>query len=116
MGQDVSLIRAADQDQRFLVFLLRSPAVMGQLDSSVVGSTFNRINVSKIKQLLVCVPPLGEQQTIAAFCQRTHESFEPLILKVSEAIDRLKELRAALISAAVTGKIDVREEPATGPA
>jgi hypothetical protein len=32
--------------------------------------------------------------------------------KADEAIDRLKELRAALISAAVTGKIDVREEAA----
>jgi type I restriction enzyme S subunit len=32
-----------------------------------------------------------------------------LIAKVSEAIDRLTELRSALISAAVTGKIDVRE-------
>lgn len=34
------------------------------------------------------------------------------VLKVREAIDRLKEYRTALISAAVTGKIDVREEVA----
>ncbi|MCJ7811077.1 MAG: hypothetical protein MUP62_02630 [Dehalococcoidia bacterium] len=39
--------------------------------------------------------------------QRTCE-VDSLIKKVSEAIDRLKELRTALISAAVTGKIDVR--------
>ena len=34
---------------------------------------------------------------------------DALVAKVREAIDRLKELRSALISAAVTGKIDVRE-------
>jgi len=39
-------------------------------------------------------------------------ALEPLIAKVHDAIDRLKELRTALISAAVTGKIDVREEVA----
>ena len=109
MGQDVSLIRAEDQDQRFLVFLLRSPAVMGQLDSLMVGSTFRRINVSKIKNLAVCVPPLEEQREIAQFCSREHEGTERLIATIRDAIERLKELRAALISAAVTGKIDVRD-------
>jgi type I restriction enzyme S subunit len=112
MGQDVSLIRAADQDQRFLVFLLRSPSVMGQLDSFMVGSTFNRINVSKIKQLAVCVPPLGEQRRIAAFCQQGHKNIEQMILTIGDAIVRLNELRTALISASVTGKIDVREHAA----
>lgn len=109
MGQDVSLIRAADQDQRYLVFLLRSPAVMSQLDSAMVGSTFNRINVGKIKRLVVCVPPIEEQRAIAEFCRQEHRNTERLIGKVREAIDRLKELRTALISAAVTGKADLRD-------
>ena len=112
MGQDVVLIRAADQDQRFLVFLLRSPAIMGQLDSLMVGSTFNRINVSEIKKLWVCDPPLDEQRRIAAFCQKEHRKTEQLVLKVQSAVDRLRELRTALISAAVTGKIDVRSASA----
>ena len=110
MGQDVSLIRSVDQNQGFLGFLLRSPVVMGQLDSLMVGSTFNRINVSRIERFAVCVPPINEQRSIAEFCHREHESTEALVLKVRTAIDRLRELRTALISAAVTGKIDVREE------
>jgi type I restriction enzyme S subunit len=110
MGQDVSLIRSASQDQRFLVFLLRSAVVMSQLEATMVGSTFNRINVGKIKRLLVTVPPADEQHDIGAFCSRTHERTQLLIDKIRDAIDRLKELRTALISAAVTGKIDVREE------
>jgi type I restriction enzyme, S subunit len=53
-------------------------------------------------------PPEREQRAIAAFLDRETVRIDALIAKVREAIDRLKELRTALISAAVTGKIDVR--------
>ena len=49
---------------------------------------------------------------IAAFLDRETARIDALVAKVRDAIDRLKELRTALISAAVTGKIDVREEVA----
>ena len=58
------------------------------------------------------VPPIEEQRAIAAFLDCETEPINALIAKVQEAIDRLKELRTALISAAVTGKIDVRETAA----
>ena len=58
------------------------------------------------------VPPLPEQRAIASFLDRETAKIDALIAKVQEAIDRLKELRTALISAAVTGKIDVREAAA----
>jgi len=45
-----------------------------------------------------------------SFEHRLDVSVDALVAKVRDAIDRLKELRTALISAAVTGKIDVREE------
>lgn len=57
-------------------------------------------------------PPEEEQRAIVAFLDRETARIDALIAKVREAIDRLKELRSALISAAVTGKIDVREERA----
>jgi hypothetical protein len=44
------------------------------------------------------------------FLDRETARIDALVAKVREAIERLKELRTALISAAVTGKIDVREE------
>jgi hypothetical protein len=56
------------------------------------------------------IPPEPEQRAIAAFLDRETARIDALVAKVREAIDRLKELRTALISAAVTGKIDVREE------
>ena len=56
--------------------------------------------------------PEPEQRAIAAFLDRETARIDALVAKVREAIDRLKELRTALISGAVTGKIDVREESA----
>ena len=58
------------------------------------------------------MPPIDEQTMLAAFLDRETAQIDALIAKVQEAIDRLKELRTALISAAVTGKIDVREAAA----
>ncbi len=57
-------------------------------------------------------PPGAEQRAIAAFLDWETARIDALVAKVCDAIDRLKELRTALISAAVTGKIDVREEAA----
>ena len=58
------------------------------------------------------LPPLQEQTAIAKFLDQETAKLDALIAKIHEAIERLKELRAALISAAVTGRIDVREEAA----
>ena len=57
------------------------------------------------------LPPILEQRSIADFLDSETAEIDTLVTKVHEAIDRLKELRTALIAAAVTGKIDVREIP-----
>ena len=57
-------------------------------------------------------PPFSEQRAIAAFLDHETAKLDALAAKVEEAIARLKEFRIALISAAVTGRIDVREEAA----
>lgn len=59
-------------------------------------------------QVALPVVPPHEQRAIAAFLDRETGKLDALIAKVREAIEHLKELRTALISAAVTGKIDVR--------
>jgi type I restriction enzyme S subunit len=108
MGQDICLITSA-ADQLYLTYLLNSPVVLGQIEALSVGSTFDRINIGQIKDFLVANPPVREQIAIAAYLDRETAKIDVLIAKVREAIDRLKEFRIALISAAVTGKIDVRE-------
>ena len=65
-----------------------------------------------MKTLSTPVPPVPEQDQIIAFVRKETAFIDALIGTVLQAIDLLKEFRTALISAAVTGKIDVREEAA----
>ncbi len=60
------------------------------------------------------VPPASEQQEIVDELDRSLARQGALVRQIAEGIDRLKEYRAALISAAVTGKIDVRDEVTSG--
>ncbi len=69
-------------------------------------------NSTKLRNFPVPIPSLPEQEEIVSGVDRETDKIGVLVAKVREAIDRLKELRTALISAAVTGKIDVREEVA----
>ena len=69
-------------------------------------------NSTKLRNLPMPVPPVAEQRAITTFLDRETERIDALVAKVREAIDRLEELRTTLISAAVTGKIDVRMEAA----
>jgi len=67
------------------------------------------LTTNQIREMPIILPPLPEQQAIAAFLDRETAKIDTLSAKVLTAIERLKEYRTALISAAVTGKIDVRE-------
>lgn len=63
-------------------------------------------------------PPLEEQEKIVAFIEAMETKFEALSQEASEQVRLLSERRSALISAAVTGKIDLRDwqPPAGTPA
>lgn len=65
--------------------------------------------IDRIKDIRLPVPAISEQQSIASFLDHQTSRLNALIAKVNTAIDTLKEYRTALISAAVTGKIDIRE-------
>jgi len=69
-------------------------------------------NSTKLRNLPLPLPGLAEQDNIVSSIDRDTARVGSLIAKVRQAIDSLKELRTALISAAVTGKIDLREEVA----
>ena len=59
--------------------------------------------------MLLPVPSLPEQRAIADFLDRETAKLDALAAKVREGMERLREYRAALIAAAVTGKVDVRD-------
>ncbi len=72
------------------------------------GATVESLDMELIKNFTFPVPPLHEQQAIAAHLDRETAKLDALAAKVEIVIARLAEYRTALISAAVTGKIDVR--------
>lgn len=71
-----------------------------------VNTTYNQTELGRLE---IVVPPLPEQRAIAVYLDRETAKIDALIAKVRQAIETLKEYRTALISAAVTGKIDVRD-------
>ena len=75
------------------------------------GAVGNRnIRIGQLLDEEVPLPPLDEQQDVVTAFRMTEQRLQSLAAKVGETIDLLKELRTALISAAVTGRINVREE------
>ena len=68
-----------------------------------------RLPAEAFKEFRAPFPPLDEQKKIALYIKDSLDKYEKLITKSTKAIDLLKEKRTALISSAVTGKIDVRE-------
>src|SRR5690606_2132150 len=92
----------------YLQAVLRSPVVTVQLDNLMIGSTFKRVNVEHIRGLVVPMPPEKEQQLIADYVNSETGQFDSLLTECQGTIELLRERRSALISAAVTGKIDVR--------
>ena len=110
MGQDVCLLRKQDPKSSTDYFqaVLKSKVAQDQLAVLMIGSTFKRINVEEIRNLTVPMPPIEEQAIIANWLKENVSGLDALLRESQHAIDLLKERRAALISAAVTGKIDVR--------
>jgi type I restriction enzyme S subunit len=60
-------------------------------------------------ELPVILPPTAERQEILSFIEAQVSRFDALTAEAQRAIDLLTERRSALISAAVTGQIDVRQ-------
>ena len=92
----------------YLLFALRS--MTQELERLTMGATVRTIGMPEVKSLATPIPPLAEQERIVSEVLHRRARLDALVTKVGEAIERLKELRSTLISAAVTGKIDVREE------
>ncbi len=73
-------------------------------------NTIPHLTAEKLRVYRFPFPPRDEQQRIVAHLDRETARIDALVDKVIESIDGLREYRTTLISAAVTGKIDVRKE------
>ncbi|MDA3500677.1 restriction endonuclease subunit S [Acinetobacter sp. AOR34_HL] len=93
-----------DFDSSYLVFLLKA----ARLNDMANKSAQPLITGEQIKSLRIVIPPLEEQKSIVLKIEGLLRSFDHLVEKAQSAIKLMQERRTALISAAVTGKIDVR--------
>ena len=88
----------------YLSSMLRYPVFQG-----TAKSTVDSLRLPMLKDLPVTVPDLDEQAAIVEHIKLEVTQIDMLYSRTEAAIERLQEYRAALITAAVTGKIDVRE-------
>lgn len=102
-------------DRQFLFLYLQSREFQAAVELSWSYGTQQNIGMGVIQNLHVPVPLLSEQATIARYLSCATKRIDALIAKVETAIERLQEYRTALITAAVTGKIDVRSSLETHP-
>lgn len=76
------------------------------------GSTRDKLTQGDMNRIPIQIPPLAEQMQIRSSLDEGNSRIDSVLTRIGEGIERLNELRASLISAAVTGKIDVRGEVA----
>jgi type I restriction enzyme, S subunit len=96
-------------EYKFLFFWLL--AYRPQIISLASGGGQPNVNQDILRGLRVACPALAEQITIIEFLEAESSKFDTLTAEAQRAIDLLQERRTALISAAVTGQIDVRSPP-----
>jgi type I restriction enzyme S subunit len=97
----------------FLYFLMSSFGFRSELLSLNKSNTIDNLKVSVFIKIRIPLPERDEQQRITEYLTRQTGMFGQLMKNARNVITLLKEKRSALISAAVTGKIDVRDQVPT---
>ena len=110
INQHLACIRITNEElgYEYLYYWLNSNYERIRFESSGAGSTKGAITCGNITSYPVLIPPKKEQQEIVEYLKEKNEVFDTLMNSAEQAIQLMQERRTALISAAVTGKIDVR--------
>jgi len=101
-----------DLDYLLMVFQTEHGRALMEVNSPGAAGRNKTLRVDQLLDELLPLPPVAEQRELVRRFRSDEGRLGGLIGRLRDAIERLKELRTALISAAVTGKIDVREEVA----
>jgi len=95
---------------KFFAYLMNTPGLLGDARSrafEAIGQC--NLNPTRYGQITVAIAPPEEQKTIMAYLDRETSNLDALKAEAKRAVELLKERRSALIAAAVTGKVDVRQ-------
>jgi len=94
----------------YLLYVMRSVSMAGWLNAINNQATIAHFTQEKFGTLRMPLPPPPDQVAITAFLDRETTKIDSLTTKIEKSIELLREKRSALVMAAITGKIDVREE------
>ncbi|MCS0433965.1 restriction endonuclease subunit S [Vibrio diabolicus] len=110
INQHLSLIRPIGEKVRskYLAYFLSSEAGSRYYALEQYGLK-EGLSLKNIAETPLMLPPVSEQTSIEKYLDKALATLSSLVTSVEESINLLKEHRTSLISAAVTGKIDVRE-------
>lgn len=108
---DVLIVRCGPTlEPQFLVDLLSSRVLDDAISTSTSGTIQGHLNVGALKALSIPLPSAAEQRELSAFWAQETEKIDALIAKAERFIELAQERRAALITAAVTGQIEIPSE------
>lgn len=93
-----------DCNSKFFYYLLTTDIVQSQVDNTVIGSTIPTIGQEKIRNYVIPIPPLSEQQEIVSYIESQTARLDKSIEKAEHQIELLQELKQSIITEVVTGK------------
>ncbi|GJM43329.1 MAG: restriction modification system DNA specificity domain-containing protein [Gemmatimonadota bacterium] len=107
--QRVASLKTGDRlSSDYFMHLLSSDMFEAHFSPETKGVSVPHISPTQIADFVIPIPPIEEQKKIVAQLDTQTRRLDALALRATEAEELLQERRTALISAAVTGKIDVR--------
>ena len=107
---DILVFRPSDKlHPEFGYYLMSNSEMIKVIDSSTFGTKMPRANPDYIRNMWHSIPSKREQREIVEFLNKKLINYQNIQDETKKSIELLKEHRTALISAAVTGKIDVRD-------
>jgi type I restriction enzyme S subunit len=106
----LAVIRCSDRaDPHFVLNAMRSQNFQESIILNWSFGTQQNIGMGVIENLPLAIPPISDQIQIRDYLSEVLQGWNSLEKEAKKAVELLKERRSALISAAVTGKIDVRD-------
>lgn len=110
IGRGLCAIRSKANYQYWYYFI---STMSPYLNSIATGSTYVAVSVEDVRNAMTVCPPKHEQEEIAKYLDEMTAHINRSVIEISKKIDKLKDLRKALINDVVTGKIKVVSEGRT---
>lgn len=108
-GYDM-VLRVTKASPYFVAYTLSSKYMQGQIYREKMRAALSHLNAEELGNCIILTPPESEQEVIVSYLNKKTAHLDQLLAKVDRSVVTLREYRTALISSAVTGKIDVRQE------